>query len=114
MYLGRHIPDMIKLILKKSRFFNKFKQIYDKLDNTIMIVNKNNYSIEYMNDFFFTMFSEMIKENPVDENDPCSYNNLIDMKMFEIYKSEDSKPMSLRDILDDDRAEGEKLDYVFA
>ena len=25
MYLGRHIPDMIKLILKKSNFYNKFK-----------------------------------------------------------------------------------------
>ena len=54
MYLGRHIPDMIKLILKKSKFYNKFKQIYDSLDETIMIINKKNYSVEYMNDFFFT------------------------------------------------------------
>lgn len=54
MYLGRHIPDMIKLILKKSQFYNKFKQIYDNIDETIMIINKNNYSIEYMNDFFYT------------------------------------------------------------
>lgn len=115
MFLGRHIPDMIRLILKKSNFYNKFKQIYDNLDETIIIINKNNYSIEYMNDYFFKQFKELLKNDDEGQNSqkPEFFNYLIEMKIFEQYKSDNSNQMSLKDIMNNDRAQNKKLVWVF-
>ena len=43
---------MLDLILQKGKFNNKFKQIYDNFDDTILIIDKNNLTIEYINDQF--------------------------------------------------------------
>ena len=48
--LGRHIPNMLDLIVQKGKFNKKFKQIYDNFDETILIVDRRNYSLEYIND----------------------------------------------------------------
>lgn len=90
-YLGRHIPQMLDLIIKKGKFNKKFKQIYDNFDETIIIINKNNFKFEYMNDKFYVQFKEMIS------------SEFIDKKIFEIYKSAEAKLMSIKDIIEYDR-----------
>ena len=51
--VGRHIPDMILMIFQKDKL-KKFKQIFDNLDETIIIININEDSIKYVNFSFFT------------------------------------------------------------
>ena len=39
-FMGRHIPRIIQEIFKKGKLNEKFKQIFDKLDETIIIIDK--------------------------------------------------------------------------
>ena len=41
------------VIIKKNQQNSKFKQIFDNLDETVFIVNKNKIQIGYANNFFF-------------------------------------------------------------
>ena len=80
-----------------------------------MIINKKNYSVEYMNDYFFTQFKAMLKNDgkEEDQEDPTYYNFILDMKVFEQYKSECPTLMSIRDILENDMSQNKKLVWVF-
>ena len=51
---GKNIPNLINIIIEKVTFIDKFKCVHDNLDETILIINEQNYSIWYMNDYFFT------------------------------------------------------------
>ena len=77
-FLGRHIPKMIEEILQKKKL-EKFKQIYDSLDETILNINKQDYSIEYKNESFYKQFREIPKDD---------MNLFSDTKIFETYKTE--------------------------
>ena len=50
--MGRHIPNMILLIFQKDKL-KKFKQIFDNLDETIIIINIKEDSIKYVNFNFY-------------------------------------------------------------
>ena len=52
-YMARHFPTLIDVIIKKNQQNSKFKQIFDNLDETVFIVNKNKIQIGYANNFFF-------------------------------------------------------------
>ena len=99
-YVGRHIPKMLDLLLQKGKFNKKFKQIFDNLDETILIINNSNQSIEYMNKFFFIQFKEIIEslESQADSEDLERYNKFIEIPIFVIYQAKDPSLMSIKDI----------------
>ena len=51
---------MLDLILEKGKFNKKFKQIYDNFDETILIIDKNSFSLEYMNEQFHLDFKDIM------------------------------------------------------
>ena len=61
-FAGRHIPDMIKIIQIKEKL-GKFKQIFDNLDETILIVNTKGTNIKYVNNSFSTQFVSIMKSD---------------------------------------------------
>lgn len=68
---GRHIPKMVRQIFNKGKLNNKFKQIFDHLDETILIINKENYSISYVNNFFYQQFKDTLLKLQDDEISEC-------------------------------------------
>ena len=50
---GRHFPLLIKKIISKGKLNNKFKQVFDNLDEAIIIFNKEYNSISYVNEHFY-------------------------------------------------------------
>ena len=66
----------------------KFKQIFDKMDETILIVNLNEYSLEFLNIFFYIQFKDMIKQFPDTDDflESKKHDYFLDMKIFETYK----------------------------
>ena len=87
IFVSKYFPDLIKLILQKDKLM-KFKKIFDNLDETIMIVNQNDFSLEYMNIQFYLQFKEMIQQFPDSQDffDPKNHEYFLDMKIFETYK----------------------------
>ena len=50
---GRHIPKFIQEIYDIGKQNEKFKQIFDQLNESIIILNKEDDSISYVNNYFY-------------------------------------------------------------
>ena len=54
------LKNAIELIRERFNTNQKFKQIFDNIDECIIIINKHNSSIEYVNSKFMKVFKEDI------------------------------------------------------
>ena len=106
---------MLELLLQKGKFNKKFKQIFDNLDETILIINNNNQSIEYMNKFFFIQFKEIIEslESQVDSEDLERYNKFIELPLFVVYQAKDSNLLSIKDITQFENSELKNMVFSY-
>lgn len=94
---GRHIPNMITSIFNKAKLNSKFKQIFDNLEETILIINVENYSLSYVNNYFYMQFKDIIIHIPDLEE---KHNYFIEMKIFEEYNNNENKiPLTLKKII---------------
>ena len=46
--------------MKKKRVAEKFKKIFDNLEESIFIVDKEKFHLKYANNFFYTRFRDII------------------------------------------------------
>ena len=66
---GRHFPKLIERVINQGKLNNKFKQIFDKLDESIIIMNTNDKIITYVNDYFYHQFKDIVSKIP-DQDEP--------------------------------------------
>ena len=95
---GRHIPKLVRGIIVKRKLNEKFKQIFDKLDETIIILNKDDNSISYVNDYFYLWFKDILIKMPDQDKPEKKHALFLDLKIFKEFKSSENQNLSLNHI----------------
>ena len=114
--MGRHIPKILEQNKKKSKQNNKFKQIYENLDESIILINQFSYKLEFLNKFFYQQFKHVLKTNKSGKVSVKQYrhNYFADIKVFELFKSEKNEQFSIKDILRINKARLKQMIFIYS
>ena len=91
----------------------KFKQIFDKLDETIIIIDKKNFKISYVNDYFYSSFKNVLIEIPNLDDPFEKHSCFMEMKTLLKYKSNDEELISLKEAMTYDKSELTNMVFIF-
>ena len=112
LIFARHMPKLVYNILNRGKLNEKFKLIFDKLNETIIIMDKKENSISYINDYFYHQFKEILVQIPELDKSYKKHGYLMDMKIFNQFKSDSKESLSMNEIIQIEKSDLRKMVFV--